>query len=822
MQLSFKHALVACLVWCAVVSACYVYVVPSDLSAWAQARVSLLKEGPFSMMLAAVISAPSTVISSVYPTNWFPGYVSSSGQYLQDFSYAGYHMGAAIPTVSSGLTYDVTQSPYSADNTGAIDATAAIQKALDDAGHAGGGVVYLPAGTYKIHIIGGRYGLWLKYNNVVLRGAGSDKTFIYNDTYVMHGASVIRIMSAISGLSMENVVGASTLVAKDLPYPTKQIPVQSAVGFKVGDWVTLKFDTTDAFMADISMTGIWKAGDIAPMEFLRQVTAVDEANNIITIDIPTRYAVKMRDNARIYVTATPPHEIGLENFSIGNREHPGTWDWGNYGVESPPEGTPGYEVSQSHLIVFSYVVNSWARNVNTYKPSVNTHNYHAVSGILLLSSGARSITIQNVKIRNPQLLAGAEGYGFAIHGQENLIRDSSATNTRHNFAFWSPAASGNVLTNVTLTGSKKNSEYHGKFSLSNLIDDVTLNSERLNAIYYPSGNTPPHGITTSQSVFWNITGSGSVTSNQFGQGFIIGTASGVSASAPVNTSKPDLRPKDLLEAIGKASSLAPQSLYQDQLAKRLSGSTQPTCNITASATSTPPGGKVTLTWSSKNSRACSSIGFGSASASYGASGSIVVTPTNSSTYGVACSNFAETVMCNVAVAVDATIPNPDPKLSCSLKASPSTVTEGNDATLAWSSTNATSCNGSGFSTGTDHPSSGSVVVTPAATKTYGVNCKNATQSVLCEAKVTVNPVVTSNCIFTAKPSTVASGGKVTLTWKTSAAGGCGGKGFSTSSTGYAASGSVVVKPTSSHTYGVNCKDDKGALTISCSAPVTVK
>jgi flagellin-like hook-associated protein FlgL len=49
------------------------------------------------------------------------------------------------------LTYDVTQSPYNADDTGATNAYAAIQSALDDAEAAGGGIVYLPKGTYKIY-----------------------------------------------------------------------------------------------------------------------------------------------------------------------------------------------------------------------------------------------------------------------------------------------------------------------------------------------------------------------------------------------------------------------------------------------------------------------------------------------------------------------------------------------------------------------------------------------------------------------------------------------------------------------------------------------
>ncbi len=44
----------------------------------------------------------------------------------------------------------VTDAPYQADKTGKSDATAAIQRALDDVAEVGGGVVYMPAGRYRI------------------------------------------------------------------------------------------------------------------------------------------------------------------------------------------------------------------------------------------------------------------------------------------------------------------------------------------------------------------------------------------------------------------------------------------------------------------------------------------------------------------------------------------------------------------------------------------------------------------------------------------------------------------------------------------------
>ncbi|MGW8918834.1 family 16 glycoside hydrolase [Paenibacillus lautus] len=52
------------------------------------------------------------------------------------------------PSTGAGI-YNVTQSPYHADNTGTTLASGAIQQAIDDAHQAGGGVVFIPAGVYK-------------------------------------------------------------------------------------------------------------------------------------------------------------------------------------------------------------------------------------------------------------------------------------------------------------------------------------------------------------------------------------------------------------------------------------------------------------------------------------------------------------------------------------------------------------------------------------------------------------------------------------------------------------------------------------------------
>jgi len=286
-----------------------------------------------AMVMLITLSSLATAQwrSSLYPEDWTPGYRDQEGRFLHDFSYAGYHMGEVnIPTDPCGAVIDVTQAPYRADHTGVLNATAAIQAAIDAAGAAGGGIVYLPPGTYRIKPPSGAdHALSISRSGVVLRGAGPAETFLFNDETYMRYKSVIRV--APSGWTGWHAPVPNTVVkiARDVGYPTHVIPVVSTMTqdgrfpkprFQKGDWVVLRAECTEDFIAEHGMSGLWNAS-LMGVTLYRRVTAVDTNDNTITVDIPTRYYLKTRDNARVY--QVPPHleEVGVEGLSIGMREN---------------------------------------------------------------------------------------------------------------------------------------------------------------------------------------------------------------------------------------------------------------------------------------------------------------------------------------------------------------------------------------------------------------------------------------------------------------------------------------------------------------------
>jgi hypothetical protein len=88
-----------------------------------------------------------------------------------------------------------------------------------------------------------------------------------------------------------------------------------------------------------------------------------------------------------------------------------------------------------------------------------------------------------------------------------------------------------------------------------------------------------------------------------------------------------------------------------------------------------------------------------------------------------------------------TIINGTPTSTAALSANPASISSDQSSTLSWSSTNATSCTGTSFSTG--NASSGSATLTPLETTTYSVTCTNGSTSATASATVTVNPIIPS-------------------------------------------------------------------------------
>ena len=541
---------------------------------------------PLAMAATAALLIPNALSgaewrSTLYPADWKPGFADAQGHTLQDFSYAGYHRGEADIPQRTGEVIDVTKAPYLADASGKTNATAAIQGALDAAAaKSDGAIVYLPAGAYRIAPPEGqKVALRVEGDNLVLRGAGADKTFLFNDSFQMREKIVLEVSAKSPAWWFSDKGVKAAAATRDLASGSTVLPIADSKIFAIGDQVIVRNDPTENFIAALGMTGKWTTENLKNrgLVFCRRITAVDVANGTVTIDVPTRYELKQSDNARVLkLPGKQITEVGLEDFSIGMVQHPDGPGWGeeDYGKE----GTAAYDVHQSHAIVFTSAENCWMRRVHSYAPEGNSPDVHFLSNGVKFER-SRLCTFIDCDFRHTQYKGGGgNGYLYTLHGNDCLIRDSRAEDGRHNFDFGTMAATGNVIYHCTGKDGRLASDYHMYFSVSNLIDNHTCDGDFLEAKYRPYGGSVVHGVTTSESVYWNTNGLNYIKSPfefegklhdrpqlliesaQFGHGYVIGTR------GPANKVKTT---DNFQEGIGQGDTLVPPSLYLDQLARRL-------------------------------------------------------------------------------------------------------------------------------------------------------------------------------------------------------------------------------------------------------------
>lgn len=538
--------------------------------------------------------------SRYFPHTWQPpvnngNYDFHQSAFLQDFSYAGYRLRATgFPSTSLTSTslpvHDVTKHPFYADKTGGTDVTAKIQEAITKAGNEGGGLVYLPSGTYRVSPQGGNnYALRISKSKVVLRGASAGSTFIFNSDNSMRSKHVIRIDGPEAAEHLHAGSGTSAITA-DLVGPATIIPVADPSLFSVGNWVTLRSDAgTDWVNEHGESSWVGQESALGGLAYRRRITAVDA--NSITIDVPTRYAMKMRDNARVVRNSTASSfgltECGVEYLSIGMAQCVGVggWDEDHHNIGS----SNGWHAHASFAITVTRARDCWIRSVKSYRPAGNSLDTHLLSNGIGVSDSSR-MTITDCHFQRPQYGGGnGNGYMFRLtNSAEVLVQDCTATVSRHGFVVSGMRSSGNVFLRCADTSTGKQigggstpqntsgagNDHHMHFSHCNLVDACTVNNSFFTAHYRDFGGVAGHKITAAHSAFWNTRGEGTswgaegVRTEQSRYGYAIGTSGPRSGVGLPTGGGEKMTPEDIVEGVGLGETLDPPSLYEEQLKRR--------------------------------------------------------------------------------------------------------------------------------------------------------------------------------------------------------------------------------------------------------------
>jgi hypothetical protein len=345
----------------------------------------------------------------------------------------------------------------------------------------------------------------------------------------------------------------------------------------VGDAVVVRADISQRLIDDQGMQGRWKPGNGYPYGplFIRRIVKIDTTARTLEIDVPVRGFLYADGAPRVAKPGggTLLTESGLEDFSIGMKQHPGGGLDDN-DKKNTIRGETAYDLFRATGVQVDSAEHCWIRRVNSYRPPTNEANVHVLSHGIRLGL-CRNITVESCAWHFPQYRGeGGNGYMFNLYGNDCLIKDCIGEGGRHNLSFGEMSSNGNVIQNFYAKDGRLPSDFHMHLAMANLVENVTCDGDYLSAAVRGYSS---HGASTSQSVFWNTKGKrymveigeygGHPTRNpqvlllseQRGQGYVIGT------SGPAI----DITTGDFYEGAGKGTSLIPQSLHDDQLARRL-------------------------------------------------------------------------------------------------------------------------------------------------------------------------------------------------------------------------------------------------------------
>jgi hypothetical protein len=246
--------------------------------------------------------------------------------------------------------------------------------------------------------------------------------------------------------------------------------------------------------------------------------------------------------------------------------------------------------------------------------------------------------------------------------------------------------------------------------------------------------------------------------------------------------------------------------------------TNPTANITALNTNLAYGGSTDISWSSADATSCIGNGFNT---NNNPSGNVTTGALDTTTtYSVTCYGASGTTPATDSITVDVNgQQNQLPTVT--LTADNSNLSYGGSTYLRWSSTNATSCVGTNFSTNnniTGNFQTGALY----ATTTYNINCTGSggTQSASVTLFVNNNAQTTNpTANITTLSTNLTSGDSTYISWSSTNATSCVGNGFNTNNNTSSSIDTGALYGTT--TYSVTCYGASGTTPATDSVTVYV-
>jgi hypothetical protein len=442
-----------------------------------------------------------------------------TGTRLPDFSRAGYATGdRPIPDVA-GPVFDVTSAGFGAVPDDGLDDTGAIQAAIESAGSAGGGVVFLPRGRYEIHQTADSPFLRISHDHVILRGQGAGSSGTILHLGAPGPAKAIRRLGTVPAEQEARhwaavaVMGAEdtrelTTYTGSVSRGERVIHVRDSSGLRAGQTVVIEFhdplislEHPGPEKVDIArqLTYPFRLVDGQTDTFgsaaqrLSWIVKVEEVCDGQTVRLaePARFDQFERYEPRVF-SFGGVHGVGIEHLRIES-----SWP-GEYRHHKPCVEADGAVVrtakEQDYLwngLWISYASDGWVRDC-AFKD--------LTQGIIV--SNSTDLTIEDVRFE------GLDGHAGITIGRSNgiLVRRAGFFSRMVHPVTLTMMASGNVVSDCethyegrdAVSATDAAIDFHGFFPYENLF-------ENLRGFYVcPGGDLSVLPHAGVRNVFWNI------------------------------------------------------------------------------------------------------------------------------------------------------------------------------------------------------------------------------------------------------------------------------------------------------------------------------
>ncbi len=450
---------------------------------------------------------------------------------IPDFSNVGYRSGVVgIPNVPTVLTVQ----PGAGDDTALIQAAIDQVEAMPLKPDGFRGAVLLQAGEYQIS---GQ--LTVNASGVVIRGVGDGPT----GTVLRATGTTQRTLIRFAGSGSRSTVAGTTheIIDKYVPVGARSFRVDSTAGLAVGETVIVNRPTTTEWVAAIGMNLLdnpWVAGNHEP-NWDRVITRIE--GNSITVDAPLTNSLDLEyggGNIRQYTWTNRINNVGVESLR-GISDFVGDTD----------------ENHATWLVEMTAMQNGWIRDLTAY-------NFR--QGIVTLSSTSKWVTVEECESYDPKSpIVGGERYTYNVNGQLILVRNSHASQGRHDYVFGSAVPGPNVFVNNTAVNAYSDTGPHHRWATGGLFDNIDVDGDSINVQNRGNLGTG-HGFAGANMVIWNSTADGFIVHNPpTAQNWLIGS------TGPISGGSFFVGPHDPGTVESHGVAVQPRSLYQAQLQERL-------------------------------------------------------------------------------------------------------------------------------------------------------------------------------------------------------------------------------------------------------------